>query len=118
GNALTTAVLSDTSSSCRASASVLKDVETDGHSLGQHLNVLHAKDERDLDNASAILDRQRADALIVSGAAFFLSQRDRIIAMAERHALPTIYQVPDFVTAGWTISKCRPHPAPFCPLRP
>src|SRR5262249_14791526 len=82
--ATTIAVLLDTSTSLRGSASELKDVETAGHSLGQHLNVLHAKDERDLDNASAILDRQRADALIVLGAAFFLSQRDRIIAMAER----------------------------------
>ena len=84
-NATTIAVLLDTSTSFRGSASTLKDVETAGHSLGQHLNVLHAKDERDLDNASAILDRQRADALIVLGAAFFLSQRDRIIAMAELH---------------------------------
>jgi putative ABC transport system substrate-binding protein len=102
--ATTIAVLLDTSTSFRGSASTLKDVETAGHSLGQHLNVLHAKDERDLDNASAILDRQRADALIVLGAAFFLSQRDRIIAMAERHALPAIYQVPDFVTAGGLMS--------------
>jgi putative ABC transport system substrate-binding protein len=65
---------------------------------------LSAGSERDLDTAAATLSHQRADALIVLGAAFFLSRRDQIIGLAARHGLPAIYQVPDFVGAGGLMS--------------
>jgi len=100
--ATTIAVLVDIN--YQGSASGLTDVEAAAHSLGQQLIVLHASNERDLDAASATLALQRADALIVLGAAFFLSRRDQIIALAAQHGLPAIYQVPDFVTAGGLMS--------------
>jgi putative ABC transport system substrate-binding protein len=100
--ATTIAVLVDTN--YQGSISGLTDVETAAHSLGQQLIVLHASRERDLDIASATLARQRSDALIVLGAAFFLSQRDQIIALAAQHGLPAIYEVPDFVAAGGLMS--------------
>jgi putative ABC transport system substrate-binding protein len=81
--ATTIAVLVDTN--YQGSVSGLTDVETAAHSLGQLLIVLHASAERDLDIASAALAQQRADALIVVGAAFFLSRRDQIIALAAQH---------------------------------
>jgi putative ABC transport system substrate-binding protein len=100
--ATTIAVLVDTN--YQGSISGLTDVKTAAHSLGQQLVVLQASRERDLDMASATLVRQHADALIVLGAAFFLSQRDQIIALAAQHRLPAIYQVPDFVAAGGLMS--------------
>jgi putative ABC transport system substrate-binding protein len=100
--ATTIAVLVDTN--YQGSVSGLTDVEAAAHSLGQQLIVLHAGRERDLDIASATLAQQRADALIVLGAAFFLSRRDQIIALAAQHGLPAIYQVPDFVAAGGLMS--------------
>jgi hypothetical protein len=68
--ATTIAILVDTN--YQGSVSGLTDVEAAAHSLGQQLIVLHASSERDLDAASATLAQQRADALIVLGAAFFL----------------------------------------------
>jgi putative ABC transport system substrate-binding protein len=100
--ATTIAILVDTN--YQGSVSGLTDVEAAAHSLGQQLIVLHASSERDLDAASATLAQQRADALIVLGAAFFLSRRDQIIALAAQHGLPAIYQVPDFVAAGGLMS--------------
>jgi putative tryptophan/tyrosine transport system substrate-binding protein len=100
--ATTIAVLVDTN--YQGSVSGLRDVEAAAHSLGQQLTVLHASSERDLEIASATLAQQRADALIVLGAAFFLSRRDQIIALAAQHRLPAIYQVPDFVEAGGLMS--------------
>jgi putative tryptophan/tyrosine transport system substrate-binding protein len=100
--ATTIAVLVDIN--FQGSASGLTDVEAAAHSLGQQLIVLQASNERDLDTASATLAQQRADALIVLGAAFFLSRRDQIIALAAQHGLPAIYQVPDFVAAGGLMS--------------
>ena len=100
--ATTLAVLVDTN--YQGSVSGLTDVEAAARALGQQLVVLHASRDRDLEIASATLDQQRADALIVLGAAFFLSQRDQIIALAAHHGLPAIYQVPDFVAAGGLMS--------------
>jgi putative ABC transport system substrate-binding protein len=100
--ATTIAVLVDTNR--QGSASDLKDVEAAARSMGQRLIVLNVSTKRDLDAASESLAQQHADALIALGAAFFLSQRDQIIALAARHALPAIYQVPDFVSAGGLMS--------------
>ena len=100
--ATTLAVLVDTN--YQGSVSGVTDVEAAARSLGQQLIVLHASRDRDLEIASATLDQQRADALIVLGAAFFLSRRDQIIALAAQHGLPAIYQVPDFVAAGGLMS--------------
>jgi putative ABC transport system substrate-binding protein len=101
-NATTIAVLVDTN--YQGSATDLKDVERAAHSLGQNLIMLRASNERDLQAASATLAEQHADALIALGAAFFLSKRDQIIALAARHKLPAIYQVPDFAEAGGLMS--------------
>jgi putative ABC transport system substrate-binding protein len=101
-NATEIAVLVDTN--YQGSTTDLKDVETAAHSLRQNLIVLRASNERDLETASATLAQQHADALISLGAAFFLSQRDQIIALAERYKLPAIYQVPDFAVAGGLMS--------------
>ncbi|HTE77725.1 MAG TPA: ABC transporter substrate-binding protein [Xanthobacteraceae bacterium] len=100
--ATTIAVLVDTN--YQGSVTDLKDVERAAHSFRQNLIILRASNERDLETASATLAQQRADALIALGAAFFLSQRDQIIALAARHQLPAIYQVPDFAVAGGLMS--------------
>jgi putative ABC transport system substrate-binding protein len=101
-NATTIAVLVDTN--YQGSATDLKDVERATHSLRQNLVILRVNNERDLETASATLAQQHADALIALGAAFFLSQRDQIIALAARYKLPAIYQVQDFAIAGGLMS--------------
>jgi len=101
-NATTIAILVDRN--YQGSATDLKDVERAAHSLRQNLIILAASDERDLETASATLAQQHADALVALGAAFFLSQRDQIIALAARHNLPAIYQVRDFAVAGGLMS--------------
>jgi putative ABC transport system substrate-binding protein len=101
-NATTIAVPVDTN--YQGSATDLKNVERAAHSFRQNLIILRASNERDLETASATLAEQHADAIIALGAAFFLSQRDRIIAVAERYKLPAIYQVQDFAIAGGLMS--------------
>ena len=46
------------------------------------------------------MEKRRIGALVVSGDIFFNSRRDQIVALAARHAVPTIYEWRDFVTAG------------------
>jgi putative ABC transport system substrate-binding protein len=98
----TIAVLVDTN--YQGSGTDLKDVQVAANALGQRVVVLNASNTADLDTVSTTLAHEHTDALIALGAAFFLSQRDQIIALAARHRLPAIYQVPDFVLAGGLMS--------------
>jgi putative tryptophan/tyrosine transport system substrate-binding protein len=41
---------------------------------------------------------------VVSGEYFFLTQRDRLVALAARHAVPTIYAYREFSDAGGLMS--------------
>jgi putative ABC transport system substrate-binding protein len=65
---------------------------------------LLAGSDRDLDAASATLEQQSADAPLVLGAAFFLSRRDQVLALATRLRVPAIYQLHEYVTAGGLMS--------------
>jgi putative ABC transport system substrate-binding protein len=98
----TIAVLVDTN--YQGSGTDLKGVQVAANALGQRVIVLSVRNDADLDTASATLAHERADALVALGAAFFLSHRDQLIALAARHRLPAIYQVPDFVLAGGLMS--------------
>jgi putative ABC transport system substrate-binding protein len=42
----------------------------------------------------------RAAALLVGADPFFLTRRDQIVALAARHAIPTIYKQREFAAAG------------------
>jgi len=73
-------------------------------SLGIELHVLNASTEQDLDAAFADLPRLRADALVIAGDAYFDSQRDRLVALAARHAVATSYIWREYVMAGGLMS--------------
>jgi putative tryptophan/tyrosine transport system substrate-binding protein len=72
--------------------------------LGVHLLVLNASSPTEIQGAFATLVRERAAALAVSGDAFFNAQRDQIIALAARHAVPTIEQFREFPVGGGLMS--------------
>jgi putative tryptophan/tyrosine transport system substrate-binding protein len=46
----------------------------------------------------------RAGALLVAADASFYSRRDHIVALAARHAIPTIYEQREFALAGGVMS--------------
>jgi putative tryptophan/tyrosine transport system substrate-binding protein len=43
-------------------------------------------------------------ALIVTADGFLISRQDRLVALAARHALPTMYPLSQYVTAGGLMS--------------
>jgi putative ABC transport system substrate-binding protein len=66
--------------------------------------VVNAGSERDFDTAFATLAQQRVEALLIVGNALFTGQRYRLVAMAARYALPTIYPLREFVAADGLMS--------------
>jgi putative ABC transport system substrate-binding protein len=72
--------------------------------LGRQLVVLKARTESDIDMAFTTLVREHASALVVGTGALLTNQRKHIIALAGRHALPTIYPFREFTADGGLIS--------------
>jgi putative tryptophan/tyrosine transport system substrate-binding protein len=77
-----------------------EDVESAGHRLGVATRSINVGSEREFDNAFDTLVRERADALIVTASVFFNVNRDRIIALAARHAIPAVYELREFADSG------------------
>jgi putative ABC transport system substrate-binding protein len=82
----------------------VRDVQAAARAMGQQIVVLNASSERDIDAAFATLAQQRAGALLVGSDPFFAMQRDRLVALAARHAVPAIYQWRDFAATGGLMS--------------
>jgi len=82
----------------------LRDAEAAAGALGLQLIVLRASTEREIDAAFATMAQQGASALVVGGDPSFVARREQIVALAARHAIPTIYPVRDFAVAGGLMS--------------
>ena len=80
------------------------DAQRVARTLAQKVYVLNASTEGEIDAAFATLVRQRAGGLYVPGDALFYARREQIIALAARHAIPTIYAQRDFVDIGGLMS--------------
>jgi putative tryptophan/tyrosine transport system substrate-binding protein len=81
-----------------------RDVQAAARALGLQLHVLHASVEHDLDAAFASLPQLRAGGLVIGSDAFFTSRANQIVALAARHAVPTVYLYREFVAAGGLMS--------------
>lgn len=82
----------------------LRAVEEAGSTIGQKIVSLKAENERDLNAAFKSMVQAGAGALVVIGSPLFTSKSRTLIALSARHALPTIYDLRDYVTAGGLIS--------------
>ena len=80
------------------------DVLTAARAVGQRALILNIRNEGDFDTAFATLVRERAGALLVTGESLFTGRRDKLVALAARYAVPTIYSVTLFVEAGGLMS--------------
>jgi putative tryptophan/tyrosine transport system substrate-binding protein len=101
-NAATVAFLINPSNRNHEShARILEAVARGG---GQQLMVLGVAADPDFEPAFLQLTRQRVDGLVVAADPFLDSQRERLVQLTTRHAIPTIFQWREFVQAGGLIS--------------
>ena len=81
-----------------------RDVPAAALAIGQQLIVLDANSDRDIETAFATFVQRGTGALLVGGGAFMNSRRERLVALAARHSLPTSYSPREAVVAGGLMS--------------
>jgi putative tryptophan/tyrosine transport system substrate-binding protein len=87
-----------------AAKSESQAVQAAARTIGLQLHELHASTERDFDSVFASLVRLRAGALVIGSDLFFTSRSKQLAELTVRHAVPSIYQFREFVTAGGLMS--------------
>ena len=85
------------------------DTETEilyggARSLNLQLHVVRATSAAEFDAAFKEIKDLRTEALLVSADLFLHSQREKLVSLANSHALPTIYPWREYVTAGGLMS--------------
>jgi ABC-type uncharacterized transport system substrate-binding protein len=80
-----------------------RDARAAASMMGRQLVVAHASSEREIDEAFSTFVQQRAGALIVASDIFLSTRKNQLVALASRHAIPTIYPWRDAVSAGGLI---------------
>ena len=87
-----------------ATAQEIRETDTAARAIGVTLLPLAARHPDDLEQAFATAVRERAGALIVLTHGFAVLNRGRIIELAARQRLPTMYGWRDFVDGGGLMS--------------
>ena len=85
-------------------ASYTRDAQVAAGNLGLQVRVVHAGAEADFDTAFATLVKAGASALLVTVNTLFITKREKLLALAARHAVPAMYDRREFPAAGGLVS--------------
>src|SRR5256886_1408682 len=83
---------------------VTQEVQQAARAKRLQLHVLKASSESEIDTAFASLVQLQVGALIVGADPFLTSRREQFVALASRHAVPSIYAWREFAASGGLIS--------------
>jgi putative ABC transport system substrate-binding protein len=81
-----------------------RDLEEAARAIGRQILMVNAANERDFHAAFAKVVQAGAGGLLISPNVFFFSQRRQLVALAARHALPTVYGLREYAEVGGLIS--------------
>ena len=81
-----------------------KDMQEAGRSIDVTIEVIHAGNERELDDAFPKIVQLGAHALIVHIDPLFVGKDKQIVALAAKYAVPTMYPTPKYSLLGGLIS--------------
>jgi putative ABC transport system substrate-binding protein len=82
----------------------IKDLQAAARAFELQLLILKLREVADLDTAFAALVQQRVGAVLVTSDPLFDTQRHRLVDLAARNSIPTMYPWRDFVIAGGLLS--------------
>jgi putative ABC transport system substrate-binding protein len=72
--------------------------------FGQETHLVHVRSAGELDAAFASLVEQRVSALFVASDPLFVTRREQLVALAERHGIPANYDRRELAEAGGLFS--------------
>ncbi len=82
----------------------LKSVEGAARSIGMQVQALRASSDGDVEAAFDAAIKQNIRVLLVTSDPFFNTRAAKLVALAARHAVPTIYPFREYVAAGGLMS--------------
>ena len=85
-------------------ANRLASAQDGARRLGLAIQPVEVASQEDFNNIFTARRNERIDALLVPNSTLFTNGRDRLVALAARHAVPAIYEFREFVIAGGLIS--------------
>jgi putative ABC transport system substrate-binding protein len=88
----------------RTDKDMLKEAEVAARALGVRPQLVEARGPEDFDRAFSDMTRARADAVIVQATNVFFIERRRLVDLAAKNRLPTMYIAREFVDAGGLMS--------------
>jgi len=86
------------------SESDIKNAQAAAQALGMSALILNVSSENDFEAAFAALAQQRADALLITGYAFFTGHVDRLAALTVRQGIAAVHGLREFAAAGGLMS--------------
>src|SRR5262249_36186368 len=84
--------------------SQLADVQQAARAMNLPISVFRAGNDREIDAAFEAIAQQRIPALLVAASPFFDTRRDKLVGLAERGAVPAIYQFREYAEVGGLMS--------------
>jgi ABC-type uncharacterized transport system substrate-binding protein len=81
-----------------------KDMLEAARAIGLQIHVLRANTDREIEAAFETVAQHRIAALAVAASPFFDTRRNTLVALAARHAVPTMYHFREFAAAGGLMS--------------
>ena len=82
----------------------LLDVQEAARAIGLKIHVLRAATDREIDTAFETVAQEHIAAITVAADPFFDTRRNKLVALAARHAVPTMYHFREFAAAGGLMS--------------
>jgi putative tryptophan/tyrosine transport system substrate-binding protein len=87
-----------------ATETTVNDVRQAAAAMGLGVEILTARDPREMDKAFADMAQKRLDAAMVSPDPMYSNRRTQLATLAARHVMPTVFPLRDYVVAGGLMS--------------
>jgi len=84
--------------------SQLRDAQEAAHAMGLKIHALRAATDREIEAAFETVAQEHIAAITVAAGPFFDTRRNKLVALAARHAVPTMYHFREFAVAGGLMS--------------
>ena len=85
-------------------SSQLKGVEEAARTIGMGTVALRARNDGEIETAFETAIQQRIGVLAVTSDPFFNTRSEKLVALATRHMIPTVYPFREYVAAGGLMS--------------